>query len=65
MLIKYGPSYKQLEENTNRTLFYAEIVITINIQYRWVYKAHETMMIDTSGTEHAYLSGSTGFILDI
>ena len=36
MLIKYGPSYTQLEENTNRTLFYAEIVITINIRYKWV-----------------------------
>jgi hypothetical protein len=65
MLIKYGPSYKQLEENTNRTLFYVEIAITINILYTWVLKANETMMTATSGTDNAYLSGSAVFILNI
>jgi hypothetical protein len=35
---KHITLHKQLEEKKNRTFFYAEIVITINIQYtcKWV-----------------------------
>jgi hypothetical protein len=55
---KHITLHKQLEEKKNRTFFYAEIVITINIQYtcKWVLKASETMMVAASGAEKAYHS---------